>query len=232
MAEFSRKKLKQDRFAEVVGQEVALFQRHKTSITIGAVAVIAAIVGGYSYTAYRERVKEEAAQALLDAVRLYHGSVTTEARPGFITYTTSGERERRVTEAFDKILSDYPNREEAAGANYYLGLLDAEQQRNDEAKAKLEKAVAGGGPYASMARLTLAELQGRTGQVDEARKNYDYLIQNPTPLVPKERAQLDLARMLADKDPEAAKPILEELMAQPGAISVAAGTTMRQIQGG
>jgi hypothetical protein len=38
--------------------------------------------------------------------------------------------------------------------------------------------------------------------------------------------------MLAKSDPEAAKPILEELMAQPGAVSVAAGTTLRQIQGG
>lgn len=231
MAEFSRKRLKQDRFAEVVGKEVQLFQQHRTSITIVAVAVIAAIVGGYSYSAYRARVAEEAKSAFMAAVRLYGGTVTTEPRPGFVTYTTAGERQRRVTEAFEEILSDYPTRPEAAGAHYYLGLLDIEQQKDDDAKADLEKAVAGGGEYASMARLVLADLLARNDQVDEAKQQYQHLIDHPSGLVPKERAQLAYARMLADKDPEAAKPLLEELMAQPGAVSVAAGTTMRRIQG-
>ena len=231
MAEFSRKQLKQDRFAEVVGREVALFQRHKTSITIAAVAVIAAILGGYSYSAYRAQQAMEAKAAFMSAVRLYGGVVTTEPRPGFITYTTASERQRRVTEALEGILNDFPNREEAAGAYYYLGLLDIEQQKDDEAKADLEQAIAKGGEYASMARLVLADLQGRSGQIEEAKKHYQALIDNPSGLVPKERAQLALARMLADKDPEAAKPLLEELMAQPGAVSVAASTTLRRIQG-
>lgn len=232
MADISRKKLKQDRFVEVVGQEVAVFQRHKTSITIAAIAVIAAIVGGYSYKSYRDRVAEEASSALLAGVRLYHGVVTTEPRPGFVTYTTAGERQRRVSEAMEKVLSDYPRNAEAAGAQYYLGLLAMEQQSYDEAKTKLEAAIAQGGPYAALARLVMGDLLARQGQADEARKHYDHLIENPTDIVPKERAQLQLARMLAEKDPEAAKPILEELMAQPGAVSVAASTTMRQIQGG
>ena len=231
MAEFSRKKLKQDRFREVVGQEVALFQRHKTSITIAFVAVIAAIVGGYSYKSYRDRMAAQASSDFLAAVRLYSGVVTTETRPGFVTYTTAGERRRRVTEAFENILSEYPNREEAAGAHYYLGLLDIEQEQNDEAKAKLEKAIADKGDYGSMARLALADLHGRLGEVEEAKQHFQHLIEHPTGLVPKERAQLALARMLAENDPEAAKPLLEELMAQPGAVSVAAGSTLRQIQG-
>ena len=232
MAQFSRKKLKQDRFAQVVGQEVALAQRHKTTITIGAVAVIAAIVGGYSYAAYRERVAEQASGQLLAAVRLYHGVVTTDPRPGFITYTTSGERQRRVTEALDGVIRDYPNREEAAGARYYLGLLDIEQGKTEEARPKLEAAIGAGGDYATLARLVLANALAEQGQTEEARKHYDHLVANPSVVVPKERAQLELARMLAKSDPEAAKPILEELMAQPGAVSVAAGTTLRQIQGG
>ena len=231
MAEFSRKKLKQDRFAEVVGQEVALFQRHKTTISIAAVAVIAAIVGGYSYASYRAGVAEKASAALLDAVRFYHGAVTTEPRPGRVTFTTSGERLRRCEEAFQAVIRDYPGREEASGAHYYLGLLDVEQEKYDEAQQKLEAAIAKGGHYAGLARLVLADTLAERGQVDEARKQYDMLIQNPTPTVPKERAQLQLARMLVETDPEAAKPILEELMAQPGAVSVAAGTTLRQIQG-
>jgi predicted negative regulator of RcsB-dependent stress response len=231
VADFSRKKLKQDRFAEVVGQEVALFQRHKTSITIAAVAIIAAIVGGYSYGAYRTRAAEAAQNALWDAVRLYHGVVTTEARPGRVTFTTSGERQRRTTEAFEAVIRDYAGSDEAAGARYYLALLDVEQEKLDEAQAKLQQAIAEGGPYGGLARLVLAETLADQGKVDDARKEYEALISNPTATVPKERAQLALARMLAEKDPEAAKPILEELMAQPGAVSVAAGTTMRQIQG-
>ncbi len=232
MAEFSRKRLKQDRFVEVVGQEVAIFQRHKTTITIAAVAIVAAIVGGYAYKSYRDRVAAEASAELLAAVRFYHGVVTTETRPGFITYTTAGERQRRCTEAFDKVIADYPNRPEATGARYYLGLLDIEQEKFDEAQKRLEEAMKGGDPYDSLAGLALAETLAEQGKTDEARKQYDYLVTHPSGVVPKERAQLALARMLAKSDQEAAKPILEELMAQPGAVSVAAGTTLRQIQGG
>ncbi|MEZ5364980.1 MAG: tetratricopeptide repeat protein [Bryobacterales bacterium] len=231
MSEFSRKKLKQDRFAEVVGQEVAVFQRHKTAIIVGAVAVIAAIVGAFSYMTYRQTVAEEATAAFLDAVRLYHGAVTTEPRPGRITFTTSGERQRRVTEAFDAVLRDYPNREEATGAEYYLGLMAVEQGDYDGARQKLEAAISRGGNYAGLARLVLADTYAQQGNVEEARKVYDALIANPTEIVPKERAKLALARMLVDKDPAAARPILEELMAEPGPVSVAAGSTMRQIEG-
>jgi hypothetical protein len=231
VSQFSRKKLKQDRFAEVVGQEVALFQRHRTTITIVAVALIAAIVGGYSYASYRQRAAQEATDALLSAIRLYHGAVTTEPRPGRITFTTSGERLRRTTEALEGVIQDYSGTDEATGARYYLGLLDIEQEKYDEAQQKLEQAISDGGPYAGLARLVLADALAERGQVDDARKHYDALIQNPTETVPKERAQLALARMLVDHDPEAARPILEELMAQPGAVSVAAGTTLRQIEG-
>jgi hypothetical protein len=232
VAEFSRKKLKQDRFAQVVGQEVALFQKHRTAITIAAVVIVAAILGGYSYQAYRERVADEASTQFLAAVRLYHGVVTTEQRPGFITFTTSGERQRRCTEAFEQVIKDYSGRDEAVGARYYLGLLDLEQGKFPEGEEKLKEAMNDGGPYGALARLSLADALADQGKADDARKEYQYLIEHPTPIVPKERAQLQLARMLADTDPAAAKPILEELMAQPGPVSVSAGTTLRQIQGG
>ncbi|MCB1018743.1 MAG: tetratricopeptide repeat protein [Acidobacteria bacterium] len=209
MSEFSRKKLKQDRFAEVVGQEVAVFQRHKTPIIVGAVAIIAAIVGGFSYMTYRQTVAEEAAQAFLGAVRLYHGAVTTEPRPGRITFTTTGERERRVTEGFDAVIRDYPGRDEASGAQYYLGLLAVEKGDFDQARPKLDAAIKAGGNYAGLARLVLADTYAQQGNVDEARKVYEALIANPTEIVPKERAKLALARMLVDKkDTDAAKPIL------------------------
>lgn len=231
MAEFSRKKLKQDRFAEVVGQEVELFQRHKSTISIAVIAILAAIVGGYSYKSYLDRVAAEASSELLAAVRLFHGVVTTEPRPGRVNFATSGERQRRVSEAFENVIRDYPNREEGAGAQYYLGLLAVQHQEYDEAQKRFETAIAGDGTYSALARLALANTLASEGKTDEARKHFEYVIDHPTPVAPKERAQLALARMLVETDPEAARPILEELMAQPGAVSVAAGVTMRRIQG-
>jgi tetratricopeptide (TPR) repeat protein len=232
VAALSRKQLKQDRFVEVVGQEVALFQRHRTAITVAAAAIIALIVGGYSYAEYRARAREEARVALNDAVRLFHGVVTVESRPGFVTYATSGERVRRVTEALDKVVAEHSGTEAAYGARYYQALLDIEQGKYDDAAPKLaEAADKGGESYGSLARLAWAETLGRQGKTDEARKQFDALISKPTSVVPRERAQLALATMLADKDPEAAKPILQELMSTPGAVSVAAGTVMRRIQG-
>ena len=104
-------------------------------------------------------------------------------------------------------------------------------QRIGAQHARIERRTDGTLVIGGLARLALADSLAQQDKTDEARKEYEQLIQHPDAAVPKERAQLQLARMLAESDPEAAKPLLEELMAQPGPVSVAAGTTLRQIQG-
>lgn len=229
---YSRKELKHDPFVEEVGHQVEYFREHKTLIISVVVAIIVAIVGGSYYYSHQQERAAEARQALADAIRQYHGTVTLESRPGFVTFTTTSERVRVVTEAFDAILEEFPGRTEATAAQYYLGLLDIEQGKQEEARAKLEPIVdASDEVYASLARLALADLLARMGETEAAREHYQYLAENPTSVVPAARAKLALGRFLAEVDPEEARPVLEELLNEPGPAAAAAGAALRELQG-
>ena len=229
MAGLSRKDLKHDKFVEEVGHQVEYVSKHRTLVVGGAVLLVAAIVGISSWMGYRASVEAEARQALQEAVRLFHGSVTTDQRVGFQTFATTGERVRRTTEALEGVRDDYPGTEQAAGALYYLALLDLEQDKLDEAQQKLEQAIGGKAGYASLARLTLADVYGRKGDVENARKHYQYLIDNPSGVVTADRAKLAFGRFLGKHDPEAAKPVLESLIEDSSPAAGAATTALRDI---
>ena len=232
VSEFSRKQLKQDQFVQEVGQAYSFYATHKQPILIGAAVVVALIVGLTSYFGYAERRKAEASAALEEAIRLYHGVVTTEQRVGYVTFTTSGERYRRATEALEKVKTDYSGAEAAGAADYFIALLEIEQQMHAEAQARLEGVLGKAGPaYDSLARLTLANLMAQRGDFDKARPHFQALIDRPSSVVPASRAKLEMARAMIKSDPAGAKALLEELMAEPGPVGAAAGVALRQIPG-
>ena len=85
--------------------------------------------------------------------------------------------------------------------------------------------------YRSLARLSLADVLSRVSEASEAESEYQALVENPTSVVPVSRAKLALARHLAKTDLAAARTLLEELMAEPGPVSVAASTALRRLGG-
>ena len=84
---------------------------------------------------------------------------------------------------------------------------------------------------AALAKLALAGLFEQQGKDAEAREQYQYLVDHPTTMVPKGRAQLALARYLSTREPEKAKEILNELVQQPGVLGGAATAALRELQG-
>ena len=233
MAGFTRKQLKsKDAFVTEVGEQVAFFSQHRNQVIIVAALAVAGVLGGISYKQWQDRRGVGARAALNEAVRQFHGSVTTDSRPGFVTFTTSGERYRRSGEALQEVIDEYGGRAEAGAAEYYLALLDIEQDKKDEAKNRLRVAIdKASNEYQSLARLSLADLLSRLGEATEAESEYQALIDNPSNVVSAARAKLSLARHLSKTDVAAARTLLEELMAEPGPLSVAASTTLRRLGG-
>ncbi len=158
--------------------------------------------------------------------------MTTEQRTGSVTFTTNGERYRRTTEAMEKVKSDYSGSPAAAAADYYIALLEVEQQENEAARKRLEDVIGqADDTYASLARLTLAGLLADSGDIDGAKKHYQALIDKPTAVVPAARAKLEMARAMVPSDPVGARALLEELMGEPGPVGAAAGVALREIPG-
>lgn len=232
MARITRKQLKQDRFAEEVGQSVAYVSSHRKQVLILGVVVVAAVIGILAYVGYQSRVAREAEAELQRAIEMYHGVVNTEQQMGRVTFPTTIARFRDTTEQLEKVIREYAGREEEAAAQYYLALLEIEQEKIQEAQTRLESLLdRTESQYASLARLVLANLYARQQQDEQARRHYEHLIEHPSRVVPKSRAQLAYAEYLAQADPEAAKALIEEMQKQPGPASVQAARVLRQIEG-
>ncbi len=231
MARISRKQLKQDRFVEEVGESVSYIASHRNRVIAGSVIVIALVIGVTSYGGYRRHQATEARRAFHSAMDLFHGVVEAEQRVGFVTFTTYAEKYRRTTEALEQVSKDFPSQPEGAAAEYYLALLEVEQDKFQEAQKRLEELLPRADEEtAALARLTLGELSVRQGKLEDARKYYQYVIEHPTTLVPKQRAQLALARALVDSSPDEARALLDELVKQSGPVAVAAGATLRELE--
>lgn len=232
MARLSRKQLKHDRFVEEIGEQVHFLAEHRNQALAALAAVIVVAVGTAAFFSYQSSQDQAGRIALFDSLRLYHGAVTSEQRPGYVTFATTGERVRRTTESLEKLRTDFAGRKEAQAADYYLGLLNTEQEKLDEAKPLLESAISGADPvYGSLARLALADVLRRQDDIEGAKAQYQALIDKPTSVVPASRAKLELARSLTEKDPAQATALLEELVAEGGPATGAASLTLRKIRG-
>ena len=231
MARISRKQLKENRFAEEVSQSVEYVAHHRKRVIVWALAVIGLIVAVTAFIGYQRRQTAQARYALQEAINLFHGELETpDEQIGVITFATNIEKHTRVTEAFEKVSQDFPNRFEGAAARYYLALDQIEQGNWDEGQQGLEAVVQGGDAEASsLARKALADLLSSQGKKDEARVHYEYLAENPSSLVPKVQAELGLAELLIESDPERARSLLEPLQIMPGAASIRATSMLMRI---
>jgi tetratricopeptide (TPR) repeat protein len=232
VANISRKELKKDEFQQEVAQSVGYVVEHRNQVIGLAVLAVALGAGLAFYFAHSRTQRIEARKALQHGIELYHGRVDTEERPGIITFTTSIERRNRTTEAFDLVKNEYGSTPEAQTAEYYLALLDVEQPDYPKAQERLTAVIAkADDETAALARVALAETYRTEGKIEEARQQYQHLIDHPTTLVPKERAQLALARALATEKPDEAKQILNQLVQQPGAVGNAANAALNELFG-
>ena len=233
MARISRKSLKKDEIRDELAGSVGYLVEHRNQVIIAAALAIAIGAGLAFYLGHRRTQRAEARKALQDAIELFHGQVTTEPRIGMISFTTTIERRTRTTEAFENVKQQLPGTPEVDAAEYYLALLDVEQEKYQEAQQKLETAIqCDDAEIAAVARLALAEVYGRLEKDSEAREQYQYLVDHPTRMVPKERAQLALARFLIPHEPQRSKEILNELVQKPGALGAAATAAQRELPAG
>lgn len=208
----SRKHLKEDRFVQEVGESVSYLTSHGRQLLLWGGLIAAIVVGGALYWRHREEQRVAARHAFQAAMNVYYGEVSADARPGVVTFATTIERNNRVQEELEKVISDYSGTREADAARYYLAIHKVRQGETDEARQRLQALTSGADKeIQALARLAFAELLQRQDDTDGAREQLEALVKSPSQMVPKERAQVELATLLVEKDPKAARPILEDL---------------------
>ena len=223
MARITRKELKTDKFALEVEHTVDFFEEHRTEIfRYGAAAlVVAALVALiFVYRAHQHTVRQE---ALAKAMAVLQAPIGPAAPGAAQSFPTQDAKDKEATKEFSELAANYSGTDEGYIAEFYLGCMAADQNNLGDADKRFSSvANSAGKKYASLAKLSLAQINFAEGKPGPGEQLLRSLMDNPTVFVSKDQATLVLAKMLAPTKPAEARKLLEPLRGKPGPISSAA----------
>lgn len=211
----SPKELKRDRFVETVehGAEYAASHARGFWIVIGTAALIFAAVLGWRLWSGQQAQK--AGAALDDAMKTFQARLRTAGEPevpGEVSFVVEKIKYQEARKKFDEVAQKYSLTSQAAFARYYSALCSIHLGELDQASAAL-RSLAGGSnaEVASLATLSLSEIAAESGKTDEAAKLLTGLMDKPTVLVPRARAELALAELYRKSKPAEAAKLYEQI---------------------
>ncbi|MBZ5724895.1 MAG: tetratricopeptide repeat protein [Acidobacteriia bacterium] len=223
MARITRKELKADKFAQEVGLTVTFFEEHRKEIVrYGSIALVVAlfIVG---YVIYQRREQTARQEVLAAAIRVQETPVATVSATGSPIFPTQQAKDQAAIKAFSDLAAKYSGSSEAAIAQYYLGAILADAGKLAEAEKNFfQVAEKGDARYASLAKLSLAQIYFADGRGAQGEKVLRDLMAHPTVFVSKEQATLALARYFVTANPAEARKLLDPIKFQRGATGQAA----------
>jgi predicted negative regulator of RcsB-dependent stress response len=230
VARITRKELKTDKFALEVEHTVTFFEEHqKELVRYGALALaVIVLIIGYSLYSRRQHSKRE--EALYRAIQIQEAPVG-QPTPGVNrNFPTQEIKDQTALKAFGDVQAAYAGTAEGEIATYYLGAIKADQGKLAEAEKDFkEVADKADKNYASLAKMSLAQVYFGDGRSDQGEAILRDLMAHPTPFVSSEQAAITLARYIAPKKPAEAKKLLDPLRSVPGAIGQAAITAYAEL---
>jgi len=222
--------MKTDRFALEVGQTVTFFEEHqKEIIRYGAIALgVAALIVAYTvYARHQQSAREE---VLAKAIQIQEAAVGGVSATGGLTFPTQDAKDQESTRAFSTLAAQYSGSAEAEIAQYYLGCIQADQGKMATAeKSFLDVSQKGDAKYASLAKLSLAQIYFSGGRDAEGETTLRDLMAHPTVFVSKDQATIALAHFLMIKKPAEARKLLDPLKTQNSQVGQLALTLSGQI---
>ena len=219
MSRITRKELKSDKFALEVEHGITFFEEHQKEVArYGTIALgVAVLIFGYVIYSRHEHSNRE--QALSSAIRVQEAPVGLSANGG-LAFPTQEAKDQESVRVFSELQSKYSGSAEGEIAQYYLASIKADQGKLAEAeKLYAEVAKNGDAKYASLAKLSLAQIYFADGRDAQGEATLRDLMANPSDYVSKEQATISLARFLAPKKPAEARKLLEPLRTQAGGVS-------------
>jgi tetratricopeptide (TPR) repeat protein len=201
-----KKQIKQDELVTGFEQGVAWVKAHwaEVRITIIVLAVVGAAAGGLAF--FQTHRNQEAEQAFSEAYEIFHTPLAKDQtagaeRPAGPTFGSKEEKFKKAAAAFDGVERRFVTLPVAARARYYGALCRMELGRLDEAEKALNEAVASKhepGLEGALARLALADLYYRRGDVGKAVDAYRQFVSDSTVPFPRDYALMRLGSILEE----------------------------------
>jgi tetratricopeptide (TPR) repeat protein len=215
-----RKELKTDELAVATEHGLEYVSQHKQDFTrYGAIAAGVLLVAALGWWYFTNQA-EKRHLALAEVLAIKEAIIAPEPGNGAIkAYATEAEKEKALFAAIDRMGSQFGGSDEAYMAEYYRGVTLGDKGDLAGARKAFEACAKNGGQYAALAKQSLAGLEAAEGRLADAEKIYKDLIANPSALVSKDQATLDLARLIKGTRPEEARKLLEPLRGGRGAVA-------------
>ncbi len=212
MDKLTRKELKSDKFALEVQHSVEYVSEHRQQMIRWAgpaVAVVLIAAGIFYYRGYQHNVRQE---AMRSAMLIQNSTVGPSQSEYVLSFPTAEARETAVLKAWRDLAAKYSGSEEADIAEFFLGTNAADAGNLPEAAKHFQAAIdSGSGPYASEAKLALAQVYGAQGKLNEGVALIQSVIDHPTVMVSKDAAILAMADLIKASDPQRARKLVDPL---------------------
>jgi predicted negative regulator of RcsB-dependent stress response len=212
----TRKDLKTDKFALELGHTVTFFEEHQKEIARygGIAAAVAVLIFGW--VVYQRHQHEARQVELAKAIAVQEAPVGGASANGNLTFPSEDAKYAASSKAFGDLAKRYAGSPEGYIAQYYLASIEADKGNMATAeKGFQEVAGKGDAEYASLAKLSMAQIYFSDGRNPQAEAVLRDLIAHPTVFVSKDQATLALTQYLIRRDPAQARKLLEPLRVSP-----------------
>ncbi len=209
-----RQQIKHDKFVEEVTHTVDYLQDHRAQVKkYGgiAAAVLVVAVGAYSFMNYQASKRQE---ELRQAALTLDAFVGPQNPTGGQAFPTQADKDAAALKAFSEVATKHSGSREADLARYQASTLLCDTGKVAECEAGMKQVAASSDKsIASLGKFSLATLYTAQGKTDQAEPHFRDLVNNPTPVVSKEQAQIGLARAIQKTKRQEAEIILKSLQA-------------------
>ena len=207
----TRKEMKHDEFATVVGRGVEYAETHTRSILLVIGAAVLAVALGVAVYAYLGHRAARAEEGLSYATKVYTAPIDATSPkpkdPSQPSFATEAARQARAKELLSAVRRDYGFSDAAAVASVYLAQIAAREGRLDEARQLWSDFVAHHGHHmlAAEARLNLLELDRQQGKSQQVVQELRAMLEQSEPPLPQDVVLFELAKTLESlhRGPEA-----------------------------
>ena len=212
MDKLTRKELKSDKFALEVQHSVEYVSLHRRQMVrwaVPAVAVVLIVIGIFWYRNYQHSVRQE---ALHNTMQIQNSTIGPSQSEYVVSFPTAQARKIAVVKAWRDLAAKYPGTEEGGIADFFLGTNAADDGNLPEAAKHFQAAIdSDSAPYASEAKLALAQVDAAQGKLNDGVQLIQSVIDRPTVLVSKDAAILALADLIKTSDPQRARKLVDPL---------------------
>ena len=216
MPGYTRRQLKQDKFAETAQDAAQWATGHRRTVVWGLTAVIAVVLITIAVFTWHSRQVEQGNDALATAMQTFDTPLRAPGTPApadnAASYTSVVERAKAAEKQFKAVAEKYSMVAPGKIAGYMDGvaLLQAGDAAGAEQQLK-KSADSGDKDVAALAKMALAGIYRSSNRAADAAKLYKEVADHPTNTVSKPTAQLELAELYEKTDPQQANALYQEI---------------------